>query len=81
MEELLLEIKDQKKKICDYVVITGKTEIQLLVEKDEVLKQLLRKEEQLRRKEEQLRREEEQLREERLILLRQQQQPQQGNFI
>ena len=78
MEELADEIKAKKKQIADYIVLTGKTENQLLFEKDEGLKFLMKKEEFLMnkeeflmKKEEFLMKKEEQLREERLILLRQ----------
>ena len=74
MEQLEQEIKDKKRQIFDYVVSTGKSETQLLVERDEVLRELKEELKQLLKKEEQLR-------EERLILLRQQQQPQQGNNL
>ena len=66
MEELAQEVKDKKKQILEYVVSTGKSEQQLCQTNDRWF--LLLKEDL------------EQLWEERLILLRQQQQPQQGNL-
>ena len=68
MEELVQDIKDIKKQIVDYVVSTGKAETQLLVKRDEVLKELKEELKQLLKKEEQLREKE-------LILLRKQPQP------
>ncbi len=67
MEQLEQEIKDKKKQIFDYVVSTGRQE-QLLFQGNDAW--YLQLKEELK-----------QLREERLILLRQQQQPQQGNLI